>query len=415
MKNLRYMICLILTTAATLCLRGVAFSAASEQVLYTFTGVPNGIYPLTKLVYTSGKIYGATSGGGAGECKCGTVFEMTPDTGGGWTYRTIYSFAGSPDGEVPVGNIIFDSAGNLYGVTGSGGKHGFGAVYELSPGSGGAWIEKVIYSFKASPDGNAPDAGLIFDDAGHLYGTTSSGGDNFNGTVFKLNLEPDGNWRETTLYRFGESGETDGSSPRAELILDKARNLYGTTWSGGTDSDGTVFELSPVSGGGWSESVLYSFTGGQDQGLTDAPVWMDSSGNLYGTTVGAIHNVQFGTVFELSPASSGPWTETTLHTFGLNQKDGSLPAGGLTVDAKGNLYGTTSAGGIAFAGTIYELEPGPDGTWNYLLYYTFTGGSDGGVPSTPVTFGANGVFFGPTNGGPTNGSISPGVIYEINP
>jgi uncharacterized repeat protein (TIGR03803 family) len=407
-KNLHIVAYVAAAFILTVWSAGTASAVVSEQVIYTFTGVPKGLYPLTKLVYGSGKLYGATSSGGTATCKCGTVFGLVPKTGGGWTYRTLYSFKGGSDGSTPVGNIIFDTAGNIYGVTGSGGSQEFGTVYELSPGTGGKWTHKVLYDFSQSPDGNGPNAGLIMDAAGNLYGTTNSGGNNFSGTVFELSLGSNGLWNETVLYRF--SGP-DGSSPRAELIMDAKGNLYGTTFSGGTNSDGVVFELSPSSGGGWSESVLYSFTGGQDQGLLNAPVWMDPKGNLYGTTMGAVQNVQFGTVFQLTPTSTPPWTETTLHTFGQQSSDGTVPAGGLTADAKGNLFGATNAGGNAAAGTICKLTPGSGGTWNYRVYYTFTGGSNGGAPSTPVTFGKGAIFFGPTTGG----SNSAQVIYEIKP
>jgi uncharacterized repeat protein (TIGR03803 family) len=387
-------------------------SYASEQVIYTFSDTSGGYTPLTKLVYRSGKLYGATTNGGAA-CKCGVVYELAPDSSGGWTYTTLYEFKGGEDGSVPVGNIIFDAAGNIYGVTGSGGEgQGFGTVYELSPGTGGKWTHAVLYSFFGSEgDGSDPDAGLIMDAAGNFYGTTSSGGTNFNGTVFELTLNSHGVWIETVLYDFDG---TDGDSPRAELIMDAKGNFYGTTFSGGTNSDGVVFKLSPSSGGGWSEQVLYSFTGGQDQGFPQAPVRMDSKGNLYGTTIGTEHNILFGTVFQLTPTSSGPWTETTLHTFGLEQSDGAVPAGGLTPDADGNLYGTTNAGGTDYAGTIYKLTPGSGGTWNYDLSYTFTGGSDGGNPSAPLTFGG-GAAFGPTTGGPENGQIGNEIVYEFTP
>jgi len=411
-KNLHFVFSLATAFALTLAMGSAASSAVTEQVIYTFTGVSSGFYPLTKLLYVSGKFYGATSGGGGG-CKCGAFYELTPKSGGGWTYHELYSFKGGADGSTPVGNIVADAAGDFYGVTGSGGSGRLGTVYEMSPGTGGKWTHKVIYWFgEGTNDGAAPDAGLIIDSAGNLYGTTTGAPVTY-GNVFELSLGSNGLWNLTSLHDFTGS---DGASPRAELIMDAAGNLYGTTFSGGgANSDGVVFELSPSSGGGWTESVLYSFTGGQDQGHPQAPVWMDSKGNLYGTTIGTSNNILFGTVFELTPTTSGPWTETTLHTFGLQTKDGQVPAGGLTPDGKGNLYGTTTAGGINYAGTIYKLTPAAGGAWNYHLYYTFTSGSNGGNPSTPVTLGAAGNIFGPTTGGPDNGNIGAQVVYEIKP
>jgi uncharacterized repeat protein (TIGR03803 family) len=185
-KNLHIVAYVAAAFILTVWSAGTASAVVSEQVIYTFTGVLKGLYPLTKLVDGAGKLYGATSSGGTATCKCGTVFGLVTKTGGGWTYRTLYSFKGGSDGSTPVGNIIFDTAGNIYGVTGSGGSQGFGTVYELSPGTGGKWTHKVLYDFSQSPDGNGPNAGLIMDAAGNLYGTTNSGGNNFSGTVFEL-------------------------------------------------------------------------------------------------------------------------------------------------------------------------------------------------------------------------------------
>jgi uncharacterized repeat protein (TIGR03803 family) len=391
-----------------LCLSATASAAVSEQAIYTFIGGSTAADPLTKLVYRSGKFYGASTNGGA-ECKCGTVYELAPNGDGGWTYHTLYEFKGGSDGLVPVGNIVFDAAGNLYGVTGSGGAQGFGTVYELSL-TGGKWAHTVIWYFgEANNDGNSPDAGLLMDSKGNLYGTTFSGGSHFAGTVYELSLGSNGLWNETFLFDFDG---TNGYAPEAELIMDAKGNLYGTTFSGGTDSDGVVFELSPDSGG-FSETVLYSFTDGADGAQPQAPVWMDSEGNLYGTTIFAPGGA--GTVFELTPSAGGSWTETTLHTFGLEFTDGSTPAGGLTSDGKGHLYGTTSQGGEDYAGTVYRLTRGSDGSWSYHLYYTFPSGSSGGNPSTPVTFGAAGNIFGATIGGPDNGATGASVAYEITP
>src|SRR4029077_8022073 len=243
------------TLLLALSLANIAFAVVSEQAIYTFSGNPAGFGPLTKLVYRSGKLYGATTAGGAARSHCGTVFELIPRMAGGWFYRNLHSFIGGQDGCGPVGNIIFDRAGNIYGVTGSDGDWGFGTVYELSPGTDGKWTHQVLYAFFFPPDGESPDAGLIMDPAGNLFGTTSSGGNSSGGTVFDLSLGSNGLWNETVLYNF--TGP-DGDSPRAEVIMDAKGNLYGTTFSGGANSLGTVFKLSPNPEGGWSESVLYS-------------------------------------------------------------------------------------------------------------------------------------------------------------
>jgi len=389
---------------------GVSISASAgvaEQVIHTFGTPPDGAFPLTKPFYLEGKFYGTTSSGGGG-CNCGTVYELTPSATG-WTYKTIYTFKGGSDGLVPLGNLVADASGNIYGVTGSGGDSSMGTVWELSAGSGGKWTHKVIYAFgEANNDGSGPNAGLIIDAAGNLYGTTFSGGANFfDGTVYELTLGSNGLWNEAILHSF--SGP-DGSAPEAEVVMDKKGNLYGTTKSGGTNSDGVVFKMTPISGGAWSEAVLYSFTGGQDQGFPEAPVWIDANGNLYGTTTGTENNILFGTVYELTRGSGGIWTETTLHTFVQDGVDGEVPAGGLTFDGKGNLYGTASEGGTDSSGTIYQLTRETGGAWNYDTLYAFPGGSKGAMPSTAVTL-AGGQLFGVTTGG-NSGSQ---VFYELKP
>lgn len=392
-----------------------ASADGTEQVIFTFGTAPAGAFPLTKPLHLQEKFYGTTSSGGGG-CNCGTVYELT-SSARGRTYQTIYRFKGGSDGLVPLGNLVADPVGNIYGVTGSGGTSNMGTVYEMSPGSGGTWTHKVIYAFgEANSDGSGPNAGLIIDAAGNLYGTTRSGGSNtFDGTVYELSLGSNGLWNETILHSF--SGP-DGYAPEAELIMDKAGNLYGTTMTGGTNSDGVVFRVTPVSGGGWSETVLYNFTGGEDQGFPEAPVLMDTNGNLYGTTAGSgICNVGLGcgTVYELTPHSDGTWTETTLHILGEDgNADGQVPAGGLTSDGKGHLYGTTNKGGTDFAGTVYRLTREAGGTWSYSVFYGFPSGSKGGNPSTGVTL-AGGQLFGVTTGGPDNGNTGAQVFYGINP
>jgi uncharacterized repeat protein (TIGR03803 family) len=395
---------------ATVCLTTFASAGVTEEVLYTFGTPPAGAFPLTKPLYLNGKFYGTTSSGGGG-CNCGTIYEFTPSASGG-IYKTIYTFKNAGDGVVPLGNIVADTSGNIYGVTGSGGAASVGTVWELSPGTGGTWNHTDIWDFgELENDGSGPDAGLIIDGAGNLYGTTDSGGTSFAGTVFELSPGSNGQWNESILHSF--SGP-DGYGPKAELIMDAKGDLYGTTMSGGTDSDGVVFKMSPVSGGGWSETVIYNFTGGGDQGFPEAPVWMDSKGNLYGTTIGTENNVLFGTVYELLRNTGGTWTESTLHTFTGDDGDGAVPAGGVTFDGKAHLYGTTSEGGTDFAGTVYQLNWQTGNTWGYDVYYTFPSGSKGGNPSTGLTL-AGGKWFGATTGGPDNGDTGAQVLYEINP
>src|ERR1019366_934096 len=212
---------------------------------------------------------------------------------------------------------------------------------------------KVLYSFiHNGTDGGFPQAGLIFDAAGNLYGTTSEGGTSSScsggcGTVFELTPTAGGGWTEKVLHNFNSNG-TDGANPYAGLIFDAAGNLYGTTTVGGTYYYGTVFELTPTAGGGWTEKVLHSFNyNGTDGNNPQASLTIDAAGNLYGTTSGGgTYGNYKGTVFELTPAAGGDWTETVLHNF--VGPDGAAPLAGLIFDAAGNLYGTTSGGGTYY-------------------------------------------------------------------
>jgi uncharacterized repeat protein (TIGR03803 family) len=240
--------------------------------------------------------------------------------------QVLYAFQSSPDGSLPSGPLIFDSKGDLYGTTYGGGA-GYGIVFEVGPSGSGGWKETILYTFQGGSDGANPNAGLIFDQAGNLYGTTSAGGANKDGTVFELSPSGSGEWTETVLYSFGASS-SDGAFPSSSLIFDGLGNLYGTTQGGGVSSYcgsggcGTVFELSPNGSGGWKETVLYSFGANSSDGSQpNSPLTFDRKGNLYGTTPGGGNSCEellfngCGTVFELSPNGSGGWTETVYITF----------------------------------------------------------------------------------------------------
>jgi uncharacterized repeat protein (TIGR03803 family) len=339
----------------------------TESVLYSFhVSGKSGSIPLSGVIFdAAGNLYGTTlEGGDVTKCSgfgCGTVFELTPEAGGGWTEKWRHNFgSNSKDGMFPMAGLISDAAGNLYGTTNRGGAHGQGTVFELTPKAGGGWTEKVLYGFFVNngKDGAFPQAGLIFDTAGNLYGTTSGGGAHHQGTVFELTPKVGGGWTERLLYSFFANHGKDGAFPQAGLILDAAGNLYGTTKGGGAYgfAKGTVFELSPVAGGGWSESVLYNFGKSSDGKTPTAGLIFDAAGNLYGTTLdGGTHDS--GTVFELTPVA-GSWTERVLHSFSQDTGDGYWPFAGLIFDATGNLYGTASAGGANnFGGTVFEITP----------------------------------------------------------
>jgi len=399
---------LIILTAVLL-LTSAGAAAATEKILYNFKdNNKDGVGPYANLVRDSaGNFYGTTLYGGA--FADGSVFELTPKTGGGWTEKVLYSFnTNINDGIGPYASLILDSAGNLYGTTLQGGESNAGMVFELKHTASGKWVEKILYNFgNSATDGTYPYAGLIFDAAGNLYGTTSAGGANGYGTVFELTLTK-ASWKETILYNFADNG-TDGNNPYSSLTFDAAGNLYGATGFGGTDSEGTVFELTP-SAGGWTEMILHSFSE-VDGYAPFAGVILDSSGNLYGTTLyGGTYD--YGTVFELTPTSGG-WTENTLHSFNDNFTDGYFPAAGLIFDSAGNLYGTTVEGGVEDYGIVFELKPEAGGLWTETLLHSFNdNGKDGFYPSAGVILDASGNLYGATSAGGVN---SEGTVFEIAP
>jgi len=324
------------------------------------------------------------------------ALEVRPLKGGGG-FGVDYAFKGGSDGAGPAAALIQDPAGNLYGTTSQGGTTGCG-------GGGCGTVfkvntrnrETVLYRFGGSPDGATPYGRLVMDGSGNLYGTTSSGGAFGFGTVFKI--DPIGT--ETVLYSF--SGGNDGAKPYAGLVTDGAGDLYGTTENGGASNSGIVFKIDANG----NETVLYSFKGGTSDGADPkAGLTLDSAGNLYGTTFSG-GSGGYGTVFELD--TSG--TETILWNF-TGGADGGNPFGGVTRDSNGVLYGTAENGG---AHSLNGMEgPVPDGHYgccrgavyalngnNLSVLYTFNGGSDGGNPACDLVLN-NGVLYGTTLiGGP---------------
>ena len=280
--------------------------------------------------------------------------------------------------------------------------------------SGGAGSENALYSFAGGNDPKLPYAGLVFDKTGNLYGTTELGGTNNQGTVFEITPNPNGTWTETVLYNF--TGGSDGGQPYGSLVFDPAGNLYGTTNFGGSSNCnmgcGTVFELIPGSGG-WTQTVLYAFSGGSDGREPSARVRLDAAGNLYGTTleggnIGSVCSTGCGTVFKLAHGSNG-WTESVLYAF-QGGADGAYPYDGLTFDPAGNLYGTTYAGGASASGTIFKLTTGSSG-WTESVLHAFTGGHDGKYPFGDLIFDAAGNLYGTA----FQGGSGYGLVYELSP
>ena len=336
--------------------------------LHVFTGSNDGQAPLSRLIFgPDGRLYGATANGGSGSCStewgsgCGIVFSLSPPQNAcksvlcPWTERIIYHFQGQFDGGVPIGDLAFDQAGNLYGTTIVRGANGAGVVYKLSP-SNGEWTQTIVWAFTDYGDGGHPWGGVVFDSTGNLYGTTAAGG-YFDqgecyegcGTVFQL-TPSDSSWTENTLHTFNGS---DGGFSAADLIFDGAGNLYGNTTSGGSNNGGTVFELTP-SGGMWTFSSLLTDLSNGIQGGPWATMTIDKSGNLLGTRKsGGLYGA--GTVFTMTQ-TGGMWMLTDLHAFS-GGTDGGNPSGSVTLDAGGNVYGTALLDGLYGKGVIFQITP----------------------------------------------------------
>ena len=390
-----------------------AVAATQYKVLHNFVYQnSDGFGPEATLVFDSnGNLYGTTIAGGTA-CPppgCGVVFELSP-ANGSWNERLLVDFNGN-DGSSSVAPLVFDSRGNLYGSTKSGGSTQNGTVFELVLGNRGEWTETVLHSFTGGSDGSQSESGIRFDAAGHLYGTASTGGLNGGGVAFVLGggSLPGGT---SVLHSFG--GASDGSQPSGSLASDASGNLYGTTWAGGVYQLGCVFELmfDPLSGV-WAEDVLYSFDGA-DGANPYSGVVRDAAGNLYGTTyAGGTNGV--GTVFKLTADSGGSWSETVLHSFATSNSDGGNPYSGLTFDPHGNLYGTTNSGGSGGHGTVFRLTPMPTGQWDETILYNFTAIANGWWPVGGVVLDSAGNIYGTTNTGGTGGLENGGVVFEITP
>jgi large repetitive protein len=384
--------------------------AQSEQILYSFTGA-TGQDPWAGLIMDgSGNLYGTTREGGAN--GYGTVFELV-NSSGTYSEKLLHSFTPSNgDGAYPYGGLIMDASGNLYGTTIGGGPGNGGTVFELVKSSG--YSEQLLHSFTNSEgvggaDGADPVAGLIMDGSGNLYGTTTYGGTDNYGTVFEL-VNSSSGYFERTLYSFPSQSPDDGGFV-SNLIMDGSGNLYGTTQYGGTDNQGTVYEL-VNSSGSYSEKVLYSFTGGDFPGPDGAEPFagliMDASGNLYGTTTNG-GTVNGGIAYELVN-SSGTYSEKVLYNFPEQYTDDGGTISGLIMDGSGNLYGTTTDGGTDEDGAVYELA-NSSGTYSFTVLYSFAGsGGDGANPFAGLIMDASGNLYGTTQFG---GNPGDGTVFEL--
>jgi hypothetical protein len=463
-------------------LAATTFAATpTEKVLHNFQGTPDGADPTSRLVADSqGHLYGTTPNGGTGtNCGnysgipgCGTVFELTPPSasGGSWTEKVLYSFQGGNDGAVPVGGLILDRDGNLYGTTSAGGDStgadcvssslpGCGTVFRLSPpqASSASWTESLLYVFQGGSDGSQPQSGLIFDGKGDLYGTTYLGGSGYCdgygagcGSVFELAtpLKESDPWTKSILYNFNGLGGAyyDGAGPWGGVVFDSKGNLYGTTSAGGasrcysseSDCGGIVFQLARPTAKGlpWTENIIYEFGSNAYGSYPMSTLVFDKNGNLYGTTEiggsgGCTDESDFpegcGTVFELSPPASGTaWNISILYSF-TGQNDGAIPLSGVVFDEKGSLYGTAVTGGgqgdcfwkgvpELGCGTAFRITPPATagGVWDETTLHAFAGGSDGANPSGGVIY-KSGNLFGTTTGYSSTLAASPGTVFAIRP
>ncbi|MBT9096464.1 hypothetical protein KFZ76_01915 [Methylovulum psychrotolerans] len=388
--------------------------AAQLTTLVDFNG-SNGQVPFSELVSdASGNLYGTTSQGGTS--NIGTAFRLSPPTAGQsqWTLTTLANFNPTSGGS-PLAALVKDVSGNLYGTTSQGGAKNWGAVFKLSPPAAGQsqWTLATLVNFGFS-NGADPMGGLVRDTSGNLYGTTAQGGANAWGTAFKVSPPAVGKtkWTLTTLTTFNIQ---NGGSPMAGLIMDASGNLYGTTITGGSNSSGsgTVFRLSPPAAGKtkWTRTTLATFNG-TNGAVPAGKLLLDASGNLYGTTTtGTISGL--GTVFKLSSPAAGQtrWKLTTLTTF--NGTNGGTPTAGLVKDTSGNLYGTTSGQRTTSLGTVFKLSPPVAGQTKWTLT-TLVGfnDTDGRMPTAGLMRDTAGNLYGTTTAG---GAYGFGTVFKVSP
>ena len=361
----------------------------------------------------AGNIYGASW---AGQNKYpGTVWELSPPAAGqtAWTETTLWTLASERSGLGPQGGIIRDQQGNLYGtaLTGKGDSQ-CGTVFQLHKGAALKWAHRILWTFKGGTiDGCNPDAALVMDSSGALYGTTLGGGSSvYNGTVFKLSPPVAGStqWTESLLWSF--NGNSNGGSPATRMVFDAAGNLYGATYGGGAGQAGTVWELMPPAAGqtAWSFQLLWSFSQTECFGPTRGPLVMDQSGALYGTC-GKGGSKFLGVVFKLAPPEAGgtAWTESTLWDF--TGKGGQWPTSGVSFVPGGALIGATRD---AKYGTVFELLPPAAGQteWRERVLFHFDG-TDGADPQSPLLSLGDGAILGTTQGN----RWGAGAVWELTP
>jgi len=372
--------------------------AQTQNVLWNFTGIPDGQSPYGGVTVNGSNFFGTTYQGGA--YGFGSVYELQPNGTGGYNESVIYSFCpASPsctDGQYPTfGSVLFNKSGVLYGTTFLGGANAEGVVFTLTP-SGSTWTYDVIYSFGAVPDAQNPVNGLIMDGSGNIFGTAYNGGGANNGAVFELSPNGSGGWTEQVAQSI--------NSLFGGLAVNAAGDIYGTT-------ENSVFELQPNGSGGFLLSTLFTFNSADTATQGSNPngtVILDSKGNIYGTTTaGGKYNL--GTVYKLTLGTKGTYTEKILYSFGATSLSGSTPYAGVVADTAGNLYGTTKVGGKNGAGIVYELVSNNGGYVNRTLQQFI--GENGAVPYAGLVY-SGGYLYGTTFEGGADGE---GTVFVVNP
>ena len=420
MKKLSLFLARAALAAAAL---GSSAGASTLTTLWAFDGT-DGSAPTGGVIFdAAGNLYGAAAGTClAKDCYDGAVFELSPPGHGQtqWTETLLHSLIPLA---FPSGPVVFDGAGNMFGVApGNGCLVGAGVapciqgkVFELSPpvGGTGAWTKIRVHVFEPGVEVNP---NLIRDGAGNLYGSAAVDSATSAGQIFELTppAVTGGTWTKSVLHRFAP-----GVAPANGLLFGPGGVLYGMTSTGGAGGAGTVYQLSPPAAGHhrWTKQVLYSFAGGADAANPTDMLISDAMGNLFAVAAGGSSGQ--GCVFELSPPASagGAWTEAVIYSF-AGGNDGAGPTSALLLDAQGNLYGTTSHGGPADDGTIFELSRPilAGGVWSETVLYSFTGGSDGDAPSGALVADTAGNFYGTATYSAPTGPIGPfGTVFELTP
>ena len=371
--------------------------AASLQTLYSFGSLPgaaDGAAPSgTLLIGQNGVLYGVAAAGGSASCGtqtgCGAIIAFNPTS---HAESVVHALDGTSEGSAPNAGLIQDASGILYGTANQGGSGGAGTVFQIDPATG---ILTVLHSFSGGADGAYPAGGLLRGIDGALYGTTEYGGADGAGSVFRL--DPASNTL-TTIYSF--TGNSDGGIPIGGLVQTRDGLFYGTTAYGGADAAGTLFKLDPASG---TLTTLHVFTGGKDGGFPYDTLTLGSTQTLFGTTRLGGGSKNAGTVFSLA---LGSLKFITLHSF--KTIDGANPLGGVVLDAQGLLVGATSAGGHKGAGTVFQLDPA---TRTLTTLHGFTGGADGSEPAFGnLAVAASGLIYGTAGAGGANGA---GTLFKL--